>query len=89
MATLAPSAARRAVGERDLLEVESDAIDRFVRQKRKVNRVLLLTFTTEQAAGQVQTVGSIEGKARARRFLTTPRENESMARFDGATRPHG
>ena len=42
---------------------------------------LPLAFSREQIAGQMQTIGSIEGRAHARRYLTTAREKGLMVRF--------
>jgi len=44
------------------------------REIRKVHRVSPLAFSREQSAGQMQTIGSIEGQARVRTFLATSRE---------------
>ena len=41
---------------------------------------LPLAFSREQIAGQMQTIGSIEGRARARGVLTTAREKELRVR---------
>src|SRR6266571_1300101 len=46
-------------------------------------RVSPLAFSREQSAGQMQTMDSIEGGARARKFLTTPREKGFMVRHHG------
>ena len=41
----------------------------------------LPAFSREQIASQMQTIGSIEGRAQARRCLTTAREKGLMVRF--------
>jgi hypothetical protein len=58
------------VGRSWLLSAKTIAI-------RKVHHVSPLAFSREQTAGQMQTMGSIEGQARVRKFLTTPREKGS------------
>src|SRR5882724_239111 len=44
-----------------------------------------LTFSTEQSGGHMQAIGSIEGRARARRFLTRAREKGSRDASDRTT----
>src|SRR6266436_7867864 len=81
--SFARSSCSRATCSRSMSPLRANTIACGVDERwiRKVNRAFLLTFTTEQAAGQVQTIGSIEGRVRAREFLTTTRENGSMMRL--------
>src|SRR6266850_4793199 len=77
--SFARSSCSRATCSRSMSPLSANTIASGVDERliRKVNRAFLLTFTTEQAAGQVQTVGFIEGRARARKSFTTTRENGS------------
>src|SRR6185295_19375277 len=65
------------VGRSWLLSAKAIASDVDERWIRKVHPVSPLAFPGEQTAGQMQTIGSIEGQARFRKFLTTPREKGS------------